>query len=49
MVVLYSLAPIRFNKLATSRRKKRKLRIINKLLKLMESFNVNYKRKRRGV
>ena len=49
MVVLYSLAPIRFNKLATSGRKKRKLRIINKLLKLMESFNVNYKRKRRGV
>jgi len=49
MVVLYSLAPIRFNKLITSRRKKRKLRIINKLLKLMESFNVNYKRKRRGV
>ena len=49
IVVLYSSAPIRFNKLITSRRKKRKLRIINKLLKLIESFNVNYKRKRRGV
>jgi hypothetical protein len=49
MVVLYSLAPIRFNKLITFGRKKRKLRIINKLLKLIESFNVNYKRKRRGV
>ena len=49
MVVLYSLAPIKLNKLATSKRKKRKLRIINKLLKLISGFNANYKRMRRGV
>jgi hypothetical protein len=49
MVVLYSLAPIRFNKLITSGRKQRKLRIINKLSKLIKGFNVNYKRMRRGV
>ena len=48
-VELYFLALRKCSKLATSKRKSRKPKCISRLLRLMKSFNVNYKRIRRGV
>jgi len=48
-VELYFLALERYDKLTSFKKKRRKLECISWLLKLIKSFNVNYRSRRRGA
>jgi len=49
MVGLYFIAPIKYNKLASFKRNKKRLSSVRQLKRPTRRFSGNYKRKRRGV